>query len=704
MWLPLSTVLAPSVAHDSNLNKLVQLIQYLDLSSRKILLDVCQTGRTTAERPSLHTDYSNITRRVHYTYGITISVSDMCELSDYIALRPIFRSFISMVLRNEVADYYSGAADAMEKGFVKEWYGGQNIRQDKEGLSYQVIDEDNFAPAQYSMYYQLDPAWANYARGLAFRFAKRIESMGIIYPQVQRKKNMSRETAGLLAAEGYRVEGKEWWNLGTIDLELHSHYTGTRVQGDCEMRMAWRYNELKPRLYYTTGGSAYWRSRFTKPLAVALMECIDSTRLNRRRNPEDIMYYLSDEDWLILWDMTTFTSTLSELKLFLYYLIKNLEESLIVQQNPLRVFDYRDGVTEITADKLLMAYNIEVNQNSRYSIARVVAKLFPGQDNEESVFHMRNSGPLGVHGNIGFSTAFHGFHAEAAIKKQTGCGVGDDMLGAITEDPMIRFFDHMKLIGDIEETKADVLEPLREEAYEQVSKFLKRRFTRRSGIIELGLQYAFPALGSVYNLQDEYHTMSPEPMDVRIMKFAGQVGALYWDLHATTEEISEEELELLQSVLNMAYKELKLDNRGSLPGRRHRAFKECMMVAIPPVYIDPCTMDWAEYLWENDFTGKALLPVIHGPTEIPRYSPGLSFVHEDDKTMGVLVDVGCVEEMRKLREWFDTNYENRRIFRSFLSREYHPCEYRYTSYRPDWIDQLVTSYDAPFYCLARSMV
>jgi hypothetical protein len=690
----LFTAVASHISDDPILHRLCSLIPHLGLKTRKVILDMCQTERISEEMDDPARRAKEIWLDIRSRDESSPSQRDITEMLDHIAHRPVYRAFISMMVRNEIADQFSGANEAMKEGFEKEWRAGQ-VRKDEDlRISYQVLDQDNFAPSQYSIYYDLTPWWTRYAQNLCSRFSSKLERMGVIYPQVQRRKNMGRSTCRELALDGY--ETLDWTQLRTLDLELHSYKTGRRIGGPCELRMAWKFNELKPRLYYCIGGTAYWSSRHVKRLAVALMESIDSTKLARRQHPEDIMYHTETTDWIALWDMSAFTSSLSELKYFIYYLCKNLEEDIRVQQHPLRIFDYKQGVIEITADKLLQSYNTVVNQESSYEIDRVMHKLFDSvEEDEEMPMEMKNSGPLGVHGNIGLSTAYHGFHAEAAIERGSGCGVGDDCLGALKEDPTIRFFHHMKLIGDIAVEKADILPPMTEDIFEQVTKFVKRRFTRSHDGISIGILYAFPSLAGVFGLSDEYHTIIDMPLDARISRFCMQVGSFFWDLHATGW-VDEDSYQLVVRILTLCYKTLNLDTRGSLPGRRHPAFTEGMMFAVPPIMFDFTSVDWSEYLWDTTSEKFALLPLQLGETVIPPYEEGLWFHCTEGPLLNILEDVGCIKKGRMLTEWLKVDVTNRRVFRSFLESSRRTFACQYLSHVPEWLDEVLYSYvDAP---------
>lgn len=688
----LSSIIAKHLHYDVCLQRLSFIIPKLGLKTRKLLLSLCQTEETIHERPDI--DLVHKEMKADYMQRDLTGFPRMDELrtiTTHIASKVVYRSFVAMLCKNEALDPYSGAEQAIEEGFIKELMSGQIERQEELRISYQCIDPDNYHPAQYSIYYSPSPWWLYKAKGLAIRFAGKLDQMGIIFPQVQRRKNMSTDSCRNLVDAGYETE--DWRNLRTLDLELHKSRTGIQTQGDCEMRMAWKYNDLKPRFYYCIGASNYWRARHMKPVAVALMESVDSTKLSRRQDPTQIEFYLQAENWLVLWDLYSFTTQLSELKHFLFYVAKALQEDLRVQQRPLRLLDYADGVIEMTADQFLLQYNSGENYNAPYSVWRVCQQIY-NQFEADEMYQQNNSGMLGVPGNIGLSTAFHGFHLECGVIEGTGCSVGDDALGGTKEDPHEMLIPHMQLIGDIHPEKITVMPPIMEYDKEQVGKFLKRRLTRTQTGITLGLLYAFPTLADVYQIKDGYHTLRDIPLDQRISKFVTQVGAFFWDLHATGW-VEADELKLIDVILRNAYRKLELPMSGSLPGRKHRAFGEHMMMAVPSLDFNPCNEDWAEYLWDNTQERYALLPLVLGPMQLPFFIPCMEFDASEGGFINVLEDVGSLEKLRMLTEWVEVDTTNRRLFRSFLSGESRSYRCRYTNYCPPWFSDIF--YDKVLY-------
>jgi hypothetical protein len=676
------------------------MIPNLGIASRKVILGVCQDERNPEEW-AMSRQAREIRFDLENRQTEVPSEFDIKQMLVHISQRPVYRSFISMLVRNEALDRLSGADEVILEGFIKEVRAGQSIRGETIGVGYQAIDQDNYAPAQYSMFYEPTPWWTNKARHLVMDLSSKLNKIGVLFPQVQRRKNMSQDTCRRLIEAGYSTE-KRWYDLTTLDLELHKMQTGEEIQGECEMRMAWKANDLKPRFYYCTGGTAYWKSRYVKKIAIAMMECIDSTRLQRRQHPEDIQYSSDAFDYICVWDMASFTTQLSELKHFLYYISKGLEENLYCQQNPLKCVDYREGVVEITADKLLMAYNQTVNQEAQYTIYRVCDRIFRSFE-DDSTMTQKNSGMLGVHGNIGFSTAFHGFHLEAGVKKGAGCSVGDDALGAMTEDPRIRFIPHMALIGDVHVDKTEILRPLKEDESLQVAKFVKRRLERTHDGISLGYLFSFPALADVFSVRDEYHTTTDRGRAHMISKFISQVGAFFWDIHAIGV-LNQEELMLIRRVLMRCYSVLGLPFRGSLPGAKHPAFEDRLLMAVPPLLdFDPETEDWAEALWDKAVERYALLPQDLGPLIIPQYEEGREFIANEGGMLNVLEDIGVIEKMRMQLEWVETSVTNRRRFRSFLAGEKRSFRVRYLSFCPSWFDDVFSDYSVHPYMVLESM-
>lgn len=701
--------ITPFIQHDVILSKLISFVPHLGIGSRKVLLGLCQTEENAEERGSISNDLQMIRADIDIRGWSSPSLYDLEQSILHVSARPIYRAFIAMVVRNEALDRFSQAEDVISDGFLKEFTAGQKRKDEEMRISYQVFDQSNFVPAAYSIFYPIAPRWSGYAKNLVTRFSTRLSKLRILFPHVQRKKNMSRDTCKRLYDAGYTDGDRQWTDFRTLDLELHKYRTGESIQGNCEMRSAWKFNELKPRFYYCTGGTMYWRTRYMKRIAVELMESINSSRLDRRQHPEDIQYALQEDDYLTLWDYSSFTTSLSELKYFLYYIAKNLEEDFYTQTHPLevglssgtllalliryQVLDYQLGIQKVTADKLLLGYNQDVNVEAPFSVWRVCEKIFQAYE-DDGDFVQKNSGMLGVHGNIGFSTAHHAIHLEAGAREGTGCALGDDALGGTTEHPRERFIPHLQLLGDIAEEKATIFPPLSLDNPEQVSKFIKRRFTRNYDGIQIGLLLAFPGLAHPFGVRDQYHTNMEDDMQSVISRFICQVGSFLWDVHQKGY-LDDDEDQLIRTVLGAVYRRFRLSPSGSLPGIKHSNFNDRMMLSVPPLDIPYWKEDWAEALWSKAPQRLALLPMSLGPTALPPYENGLQFQCQTSAVLNALEDVGCVEKTRMLTEWVTVDETNRRLYRASFrnsSRSYH-CVYLKSC--PSWIGSFVSDMTVP---------
>jgi hypothetical protein len=207
--------------------------------------------------------------------------------------------------------------------------------------------------------------------------------------------------------------------------------------------------------------------------------------------------------------------------------------------------------------------------------------------------------------------------------------------------------------------------------------------TRTNLGIEVFISLAFPSLADVFDIRDEYHTSTKLDASQRTLRFIGQVGALCWSL-VGRPGLWPEEAEILRQTLEVCYRKLGLDSRGSLPGRKHRDFQIGIPLSVPPLHISYTENDWAEWLWDNAVEQWALLPVQFGPIHLPQFESGLVFVASEGRLLNVLEDVGAVEKMRMITEWVEVSVTNKRIFRSSLSSSPRSYLCRYRDVVPDW--------------------
>lgn len=590
-------------------------------------------------------------------------------MMDHVGSSTFNRSLVSMAVRSfpsSIPD--DGAEEILYKGIRKELAAARTEFSGSQALNYGFLFDD--WETQTSQYFLNTPRWKRQSQYFVQNLASGLGKLGVVYPKVQRIKNVSRETAEALKDDGYQIpEGKRLYDLTTLDLEKHYASTGRQVQGRCEMRWSWRFNDLKPRCYYCIGGSMYWKARYIKPITVAFLEAWEMTTVQRRRFPEDISNFLDPDDTVIFWDMTSFTTTLSELKYFLFWIARFLEENPYTRQHPIKLFDSYQGIIEKPIWEILDEYNEAVNIMGEFTIDRV-AELIGMDADDLMVVTMMNSGPLGVMGNIGFSTVNHSLASGVCIDRNKGAGLGDDHLSGVDAgDDEGRVLDHMRQIGIIHQEKTGRLPPVKEHEAYPYGKFVKRRMTRTEYGLEIDHLFTMPFLAYVDGKKDPMRTVNLDDEESNHYRFIGQVGALLWDLNTYGHLISAHELVSLQKILHYAYKKVGLHTAGSLP-QRIQPNQLRYRLAIPSIRFedyDPCSEDWAEVLWTQSFGQFISMPVVtNGRVKPPPLDLHDEFEATSNRMTRFLEDLGYIEKTESLMEVIEVDETNRRRFQTLM--------------------------------------
>jgi hypothetical protein len=440
------------------------------------------------------------------------------------------------------------------------------------------------------------------------RLHTRIARMKPIYAQVQRVKNVSRETEFLYRAKYPTHIG----DVRTLDLERHYMNTGEKIGGICEMRKAWKLADLKPRLYYCTGGHQYFFSRYMKLFAIEMMNSIPPTHVERRKEMTYQLHPDHNTDYVVAWDFSNFTTSLSDLKHFLHAIsesLRSLDEDLRVT-----VVDSYLGFINVHPSDLLDDYNKHCNDHAPFSISRILSVL---KDNEVNIddeeYHQQNSGMLGVHGNIGFSTSNHGFVTCMECGKDRCVCVGDDALG-ITEYPE-DLVNHMQRLGNIVPEKFSIIDP----GSDHVIKFLKRALYRsEDNTLDFDFLYNLP--NPMY-IDERYgnRTFQKPDEEGRAYRIATSLGKLLWDINQSRmdRQMDDQDYLLLRTYLNPIYMAFQFPMHGSLPGYFYPKFNKRINYAIPPLidiregpeYFDPRRSDWLEFLFDNIFQDIYRVPI-----------------------------------------------------------------------------------------------
>jgi hypothetical protein len=576
-------------------------------------------------------------------------------------VRDIFRSLISshihrsiawVVLRTLPESSVKLGEEIWLSGFFKEFKASQTCTSDIQALDYSELWGQQVDNIPYF--------WVEFAGHIASNLARGMEKGYPLFPKVNRIKNVAQGTANQ-----YRIfdPSKSIYDVTTRDLEVLYGLTGVRISGSCEMRAAWKYNDLKPRVYYAQGGQDYFASRYMKLIAVRLMELVESSSAVRRRSP---FHYLDveDADALVYWDYSSFTTSLSELKYFLYYLAEAVKEK---ERGPIRLFDYNAGLIEINLSELLHSYNETVNIGAPFSIHRMLDR-FNLSEALSPDYTQQNNGMLGVAGNIGFSTALHGFASSQVVDRFNSICVGDDAIALVKNGEGVEdLIGHMELLGSIAGDKHSILRPLRGDET-QVGKFLKRALIRYSNSTSLDYLFDFAPLPYVDGNPVEGRTVPMPSFHERLYKFSTITGDLLWSIYSHDDNLTSVEMQLLSRFLWCAYKILGLPSRGFLPGHllQDNVTARYFCPSIRFDCYDPGLLDWLEYLFDEHPTQFYTVPVLaekHSPVwyETDSCQPQHRF-------WTAMEDLGYVR-LEELEERVESLTEvNKRIFRRQLKR------------------------------------
>jgi hypothetical protein len=498
------------------------------------------------------------------------------------------RSYLWMLLRctQEPPDNDFSEGVRFET-FWKEFHASQ-IRRQYSGLDYTI-----FLPHDFDRIYT--PPWASFAKTVINRFSFQLNRLQYLFPRVQRRKNTSGETLSL-----YNLfTGKEEREVKTVDLEILYGKTGHQVQGSCELRSSWKFSDLKPRYYYCQGGRDYFASRYMKRIAIALMQAIPASEVRMRSNPE-LHLDLDDilDNHIVYWDFSNFTTSLADLRYFLYYIAEGLRDTPV---HHLRLFDYFVGEVVVHPAELIHSYNDIVNIRSPFSLARIADDILGVWDPREA--EQQNSGSLGVAGNIGFSTACHAFHVCIVCGRGKCVCVGDDAMGILKEDPHRELIPRMKRLAPIAEEKFGIIPPGGEELF----RFLKRAwFIGSDGSLNRDFLLNFPIICFIDG-ETHKRTVLPDNTGFDFFKkVICAVGNLLWEVHRFGQHITDTDMDIIFLFLKETYRVLGISDlaRGALPGTYVSSIgKTLNSLMIPPIRFhdvyDPRTTNWTEFLVNN---------------------------------------------------------------------------------------------------------
>lgn len=613
----------------------------------------------------------------------------LSSVADYIAY-PFVMSLFSTFLRIETYRDSETVPRELNRAFEKEFIASQEYHQEPE-LNYSSLfsDRDSSWNTPLSDQHRAHPAFSSYFRR-AFQRLKQsyFDKPRVFFPKYQKNRNVSYDTADQVWTTfdtSLSFPGRS-----TFDLEVHHKLTGEKVQGGCEMRSAFRYSDLKPRVYYCTGGTGYWASRFLKTFATDMLELLPPCSRKTRYNTDSLNAYIRQHHRVTIYDYSSFTTKLSELRNFLYYLGMSMKGVQVY------CVDDTDGLETYDLGDMLLEYNETVNHHAEFTVER----LAPGGGS----FYQHNSGMLGIQGNIAFSTLLHAINLTAAIDNVDLCKVvGDDAI--VVHDDEWRPLDYIirvvNLLGEVAPEKFCSWS-----CYEQSQKefpdtwnYCKRPISVTMDGIQTGILFDIPNPAYAFNLEDKHHRPLGGLQD-RIYSFTIQVSSFIRATRLHLDILTDFEWKLIQEVILKCYKKLMLPFDGSLPGFYHAGLEKELKLTIPPTYDEVLYEGWEDSLWKNVGSVGFIAP------ETSEHALWPDFYRHRQQTFRVtkhrlvtmLEDFGYGESEQVLRYYTTDRIEDKRAWRRLVHGYRQVYEFTFLLDAPDWYNDVLRllSYEGTF--------
>jgi len=551
---------------------------------------------------------------------------------------------------------------AVYSGFFKEFDASQNVWREHR-FDYSSL---SFFKNSRLHDYRHHPEWDEICRSIVPIFVSKCHQR-VLFPDVNRVKNVGRKTAYEFLKHRPVKSPVE---VTTLDLELLYADTGIKIQGPCEVRSAFRYNDLKPRVYYCQGGTSYHVSKYMRSIAVNFMEAIPATKRKARDNPYDKLSLTTEpQDWIVNWDLTTFTTRLQELKHFLWVFIEICGQYAL-SRKPIHVFDTREGTIPISLLDLLTEYNVEMNMFPEFDVSRMF-DLVTTMADDEDIFVSKNGGLLGVPGNIGMSTGLHGLITNQICGDHAVC-VGDDAIAVVPDYPT-QIIRAVEQLGKIERSKFQITKPIEQFGHTEELKFLKRNVTRTIFGLKTDFLLSLPVLSESIMEPQVGRIALPTRQKV-IEKIVMSCGRILWNFLEHADEITDKDIKQVQGYFRYLYKAHSLPFMGGVPPTRISYEDQIfnLTMAIPSLDFDsydPRILDWAEYVFDNSLSAYFVLPS-YSVSDMPYYEDLISgsVVTRKHPCWKLLEDLGYLE-VRPMFETWKIIPENKRRFLKWIKND-----------------------------------
>lgn len=494
------------------LRRVVQRIPFLSISQRKDVLTLCRCqalpiSGSTIERQMKHLqDQTPICFTRDTSPPRFMTFRDWTGFNGEVFLSPAYSGFISMMLRVAPGWREDEVEKLMTDTLSKELTSSISVYPCVH-LDYRVLFGHKPMDRQRSLAYNISPnpeiSYDTYVRFMRLR--RELEGR-LFVPDYSRKTVGEQVSQNfwevyllnpcfeLDPATGEPGEGK----VALIDLEKMWDRVGVRIGGPVEMRRAWKYNDLKPRVYFARGGDVHWASRHIQEVVNIIIDSFpEVARKDRFSGFEE--RFIDDSTSVFVYDYSSFTSCLEELNSFIPALADFFRGVTI------RLYDIQNGIEEWDLGEYLLEYLHEANLIGKFMVEEGLSPAL-----KDHVF-WHTCGMLGVPGNIFLATLLHGLHLRFIAGIGRSKCVGDDAKAKVPEtlerEEAARVLSNL---GIVHPDKTAWFTPHGNIDLERYQ-YVKRPIYREENILMYGHLLTFPQFVDMAIDPDPYHTVTPKP-------------------------------------------------------------------------------------------------------------------------------------------------------------------------------------------------
>jgi hypothetical protein len=532
---------------------ILEAIPFMPLSVRKAFLTICRVQLvptpTTRLYKKLKRDLTlsfSVQNRAREIYGPITNLIRILE--DFTHMQsPILSGLFSMLIRclpfNDIAE----VKQALKDGIRKEIAAATEIHY-PTALNWSCFLSpfpSVRSSSTLAQSFRLDPSLNEFIHD-AFERSKDRLSRVRIYPEYSRKTLGEAASSNLRLFISSRPELADVLNT-THGLEIIYHRTGVELSGETEVRWSWKFNDLKPRVYYARGPDQYYKSRYVQPVFNILIDLLPVSHRRERYTT----HTLELQRWLrlFIYDYACFTSALHEIR----YFVRDLSE--FYRDCMVTIVDTYLGPQAVSLGDLLEDFNTSCNCDPLFDMGSCE---WDRTYVEEIMRH--HAGMLGVAGNIASCTLLHALHLIALLGHLNCKVVGDDAIGATDmEDWEVK--QGLENIGTVADEKVEEwqYEDSIENFEDHTWHYTKRPLSRLLDRVIVGHQVSFPPLAVLLRDFDSFHTAHEPEDDYTYAK--GVCGSLLsLALQVQTFLPTEEESIILNRFLSECIRAARIDD------------------------------------------------------------------------------------------------------------------------------------------------